>query len=191
VRDPRPRRQGRPLQVELLDTRTLLSTLAPTPIATGGDTPAMATVAVPSVTAPAANLGTTLRGDYHSTRSLPDTGSGYRVYASGRAGELGKVVVTGTFHTPGNVAGGSATGTLRVSVTGGTLYLDLTGPSQSGFSAMPEQFNYTVRGGMGKFQGATGSGVATVNLLTPKLASMHGQGKSVITLEPTGGTWSV
>ena len=118
--------------------------------------------------APAAGETIHLKGKIHGTYTVrkanPDTGSTYQLTASGEVHPLGRSEATGSFHTPGNIANGHAEGTLTLSDPKGGVTLTLVGPAQPAFAPPPSQFAFTITGGTGKFQGAQGSGTATLAL---------------------------
>jgi hypothetical protein len=85
----------------------------------------------------------------------------------------------------GNVFEGRASGSLLVSVPGGTLTLTLTGPIQGGFAALPSKFSFVITRGTGKFHNRVGDpvGRGTVDvLLKPAAASPGTQAQGGITL---------
>jgi hypothetical protein len=78
------------------------------------------------------NASVTLTGEadgtYTSTLGPPDTGTPYKLNASGTITPVGSAVITGSFHTPGFIRGGKVTGRLKIVGSHGTLTLKLTDP---------------------------------------------------------------
>ena len=82
-----------------------------------------------------------------------------RTAAEGEATHVGHYTLTGI--TVINVLSASATGTLALTAANGDqLFLSLTGHALQPFSLKETTANYTVTGGTGRFEGATGSWVA-------------------------------
>jgi hypothetical protein len=172
MRGSRRTHGNRPLLVEFLEGKSLLS--------------AVATAAVPPRALPApqyiplpiiVSLDGTTRGSFKSSSPVPDVGRTYNVLATGRFAGYGVGVVSGTLHSLGFIASGQATGTLTVSLPGGTVTLSLTGPSQRGFSPLPTEFSFVVTKGTGKFHNKVGDPV--------------GAGTVDVTLNPVAGSASL
>jgi hypothetical protein len=161
MRDTHRGRRRRPLLVEPLDARTLLSGLATTTLPPVGP-PSAQTIPLPIIVA----LNGTTRGAYSFVTKNPDIGKSYTVATVGKFKTYGEGTVVGTLHTLGNVASGHATGTLTVYLPGGTVTLSLTGPLQKGFSPLPTEFSFVITKGTGKFHNAVGDpvGAGTVTL---------------------------
>jgi hypothetical protein len=77
---------------------------------------------------------------------------------------LGDVTLAGTIHGVGGVAVGRATGTLTFRNTSGSVTVRLTGPLQTEFAALPQQFTYAVVGGTGAYTRVTDTGTLTLTL---------------------------
>ena len=99
-----------------------------------------------------------------SAHTFPDVGTSYTLSGQGQVQPLGPTNVTGVVHSLGFIFQGHAGGTLTLSNSKGTLTLELTGPLQSGFSPLPNQFNYEIMGGTGDYANATGRGTASLEL---------------------------
>ena len=67
-------------------------------------------------------------GSYHVSIKNPDTGKDFTFLGSGQVAPLGQVTLSGTIHSPGNIANGHSTGSLVLSTLKGSVTLDLTGP---------------------------------------------------------------
>lgn len=129
-----------------LEPRSLLSTTT-TPM-----------VAVESA---AKSVSGVVRGTYTES-SIPDAGSTTRLTGSGRFPGLGLSGLSGSLQSLGLIATGHATGNITITNRFGKIHLDLTGPTQTGGSALPTHFTFTVTGGSGHYLHASGSGSADV-----------------------------
>lgn len=177
--------RNRTPRVEPLESLTLLSGL-PTPAA-AHPLPAQA-AEVQATAAPTVALDATARGDYTTSRGVADAGLTYNVFAVGRANGLGAVAVTGKLVTVGFIREGHATGTHTVRTARGNLTVDVTGPTQQGFSDLPTQFTFTVKGGTGRFRNATGTGTLNVTArpdpLNANAPNVHAHGLLTLTFRP-------
>lgn len=153
-RGPRDRKS----QVEPLENLSLLSGLA----FLAAIDPFATAVVQPASRTPI-DLNATTHGTLTTQRN-PDAGKEFQLYTSGSAAALGHVSIDGAVHTPGFVAHSQASGTLKVHTRGGEFTLTVKGPSQPGFSSLPAQLTYTITGGTGHYQGATGAGHLTITL---------------------------
>ncbi len=99
-----------------------------------------------------------------------NVGERYDVTGTANLARLGAVTVTGSVYGLGFIATGHATGTLTFSNSHGSVTVDLTGPSQPGFSPLPTQFQYTVVSGAGAYQ------------------QVHDQGTLSLVLQPAAGS---
>jgi hypothetical protein len=93
---------------------------------------------------------------------IPDVGQTQTLKGSGAVQPLGAVTATGTLHATGFIAMGHAGGTITLSNDRGSVTLQLTGPTQRGFSPLPRQFTYRIVAATGDESGATDSGAATL-----------------------------
>jgi hypothetical protein len=180
MRNTRSKRRNTPLEVESLESMTLLSGLAMV-----NSPPAAAPVSFVIPIPVIASLDGTTRGFYVSRQKNPDVGTSYDVFTTGNLAHYGPAFVSGSLHSLGNVASGQAKGTLNVFVAGGTLTLKLTGPTQNGLSPLPTKFSFVVTQGTGKFHNAAGEpvGKGTVDvMLTPGAGSSAMIGHGMVTL---------
>ncbi len=147
-----PRRR-RPLQLEELSTRVLPSA---NPVFAWH-----APVAHPAHTgnhmeeSPLDGKG---HGSY--TVNLIQSGAGITYTLSGTAkfAGLGNVTVGGTVHSVGFIREGNASGELTFTNANGSVTVALKGPTQAGFSPLPQKFTYTVISGTGQYQNLSASG---------------------------------
>src|SRR4051794_10997361 len=114
MRSNRRNLRQRPLQVESLETLTLLSGLA-TPTIT------LAPVVVSAASTTNLAFNASAKGTFFTTQSNPDTGKDYHVVAVGRTTGGAVMAVGGELFTPGFVATGHTTGSLTVYTARGTL----------------------------------------------------------------------
>ncbi len=148
-------RRTRP-QLEVLESMTLLSVLAPALAHPGG--PILAAATAPGTTT-TVSLNGTLTGDYHVAGNVnPDKGLDYVFSGSGSIGALGHVDVTGNLHSLGNVTTGQAKGLIVLSTPEGSLTLHLTGPEQKGLAKLPDHFTFKITNSSGKYLGDQGTG---------------------------------
>jgi hypothetical protein len=103
-------------------------------------------------------------GAYAVHRLMPDVGSSYELSGAGNVTKLGMVTVDAKLHSVGFIANGHAGGTMTFTNPRGSLTIELTGPSQPGFSALPSHFSYQVLSGTGSFQNVHGTGTIDVRL---------------------------
>jgi hypothetical protein len=101
------------------------------------------------------------RGRFSHSRPFPPADLGVTDVIKGRArlGRLGAVTLTGSLNGTGSIVQGSATGTLALKNSRGSVALALTGPPEDGFQA-PESGTYTfaVKSGTGAYARAFGTG---------------------------------
>jgi hypothetical protein len=95
---------------------------------------------------------------YTSRVQVPDTGTTYQLQGVGSFGGVGVVAITGELHGVGFILQGHATGTLTFTNARGSVTLDLTGPTQSSFAPVPQQFQYQVVAGTGAYANLHASG---------------------------------
>lgn len=113
---------------------------------------------------PAPSLGGMLAGGYVAAATGPDRAPRYDLAAIGSLSGLGQVMVTGDLFSTGFTRTGHASGELFLRGAGGTVTLDVTGPQQGAFAALPQQFHYTVESGTGSFAHLHASGALNVHL---------------------------
>ncbi len=143
-------------QLEVLESMTLLSALAPALVHPGGPVLVAATTPVTTTTV---SLNGTVKGDYHVTSKItPDEGLDYVFSGKGSVGPLGHVHVTGNVHSLGNIVNGQAHGLIVLSTPDGSLTLHLTGPEQKGFANLPDHFTFKITNSSGKYLGDIGTG---------------------------------
>ncbi len=142
-------RRRRPLQVESLETLTLLSGLSTLGVAAPH---AIVAEAVKASAAATVNFTSATTGVYVAIQAKPITGLQFTVNTSGIAAGGGVVSVFGKLNTPGFTAKGRTTGTLIVFSAAGNLTLAVAGSTQSGFSGLPSTLNFTIVGGTGVFK---------------------------------------
>lgn len=174
------RRVNRPLQVETLESVTLLSGLTTGLMAPPALIQSQAIHATVSI-----GLSGTTRGSFTYYRANPDTGTQYNLYTGGVLAGLGGVSAVGTVRSLGNVAQGQAQGHLTIYTGRGAIYVYLAGPVQSGHSPLPTMFYYGITGGTGKWAGATGFGTVNLALQTfPYQPSWIGSGLATLHFKP-------
>ncbi len=172
----RTQRRTRTLQVESLESKTLLSG-----IPTMGLRQAPALVAHAAVTQVALNA--TTKGLFYTTKANPDTGTTYHIFTTGKTSGGAVVGVSGDLTTPGFIAQGRTSGTLTIFTTRGSLTLNVTGPLQAGFTPLPSTLGFTITGGTGAFANVqSGTGKIAVKFHVLKTTS----GASVASLSQTG-----
>jgi hypothetical protein len=151
----RSRGQRRP-EVEPLESFTLLSGLA---TSTALATP-MIPISVKVIPLPViVSLNGTTHGTWSVLKTPPDTGITYSVTTKGSFVKYGAGTVNGTFHTPGFILNGKATGSLLVTFPKGTLTLKLSAPAPKGFPALPSELSFVVTKGTGVFHNKVGDPV--------------------------------
>jgi hypothetical protein len=124
--------------------------------------------------APVLALSGTVHGGYMATSSNPDVGKTYRMGVAGRINPLGQTGESGQINTTGFIANGMATGTMTISAPKGSVKLQLTGPSQPGFAALPSKMTFQIVGGTRAFAKATGSGSVAISLSSSVFSSGFG-----------------
>jgi hypothetical protein len=118
-------------------------------------------------------LNGTVSGTWSGQAGIPDTGSGQSLNGAGTVRPLGNVQASGSLHLTGFIANGHATGSLTLTNSAGSLTLQLTGPTQTGFSGPPSSFSYTITKGTGRFAGAKATGVLKLQE-TPEQSAIPG-----------------
>ncbi len=128
------------------------------------------------------------RGAYSSSSTIPDTGVQYTFTGVATLAQLGVVQVSGSAHSVGFIASGQATGELTFRNARGSVTIDLTGPSQPGFSPLPKTFQYTVVSATGAYQGMQDQG--SLQLVLHPVLSRTRQDHGTFSLTIDGGTSS-
>ena len=164
-----PRRP--PLELEELGARILPSVTLP---------------AVPAPAAPAAHVAPAAAvhvldghgiGSYTTDLGVPEVGTKYHFDGGANLAGMGAVFVSGWVTTAGFVASGHAHGFLTFSNARGSVTVELLGPSQPGFSGMPDHFDFKVVGHTGEFTHLWAQGKLGLTLHplpTGALAGPHG-----------------
>jgi hypothetical protein len=91
-----------------------------------------------------------------------DAGLSQALQGQGKVAPLGMVTISGSIQLPGSIANGRPTGTVTLTNARGSVTLQLIGPVQAELTATPSKFTYTVISGTGTYQGAKGSGHASL-----------------------------
>jgi hypothetical protein len=102
-------------------------------------------------------------GSFSFTPTNPDVGHSQTLTGSGMVSPLGQVSASGTLTSLGFIAKGRATGSFTLSNANGSVTIALTGPRQSGFSALPRQFSFKIVRATGQYAGASDKGTATLD----------------------------
>lgn len=145
------------LRVEELGSRIVPSRTR-FPVGLVGDTTQHADV-TPRPAVATVNLHGTVQGTLVQVIRGPiDAGIQYDATGSGVLNGEPPFLASGNLHRTGMIALGHATGVLTLSNAKGSITLKLEGPLQPGFAPLPDRFLYTVTGGTGAYQGATGDG---------------------------------
>jgi hypothetical protein len=139
-----------------------------------GSTAVQASVAHTTVQKVKLSLIGSVSGTYTVHQANPDTGATYGFKGTGNLTPVGGVSVHGSIFSTGNIADGHSTGTLKITVhSGGTLTLDLTGPSQQGMTPVPDVFNFKITAGTGRYRKASGAGyIALTRTPSPTAAAV-------------------
>ena len=164
-------------QLEAVELLTGLTAISNPPAAAAA--PIVSAIPIPIIV----GLNGQTHGSYSSQVRIPDTGTIYDLQTTGKFHGYGQATVTGTLHTTGFTATGRAFGTLKVVLPQGTLTLTLTGPTQPGFSPLPNTFSFVISNGTGKFHNKVGDpvgrGTVTVTLVPPLTPSSQHQAGGV------------
>lgn len=137
--------------VDSLETRLALSQMSVMPMVHTADVASATTLSNRSIAGQAS-------GSVRHVLSNPDAGQSFNLSGSGRFKGLGTVRVSGTVHGTGFIMGGTSTGKVTLSNSKGSITLALTGPAQSGFSALPDSYQYVITGGTGAYRSLSGHG---------------------------------
>ncbi len=132
-------------------------------------------------------------GTFSLTQGIPDVGSGQTLTGLGTVSPLGQVSASGTIRSPGFIAHGRASGSFNLSNANGSVTIQLKGPRQPGFAALPRTFTFKIVAATGKFAGNVDRGKATLDEVEADAsATLPTSGSSVIvgpifglTLRPT------
>jgi hypothetical protein len=158
----------RRLEVEELGSRILPST---TPLSISAADGHVALVS--TINSTAAALTGHGSGHYSYDPVVSGAGREYRLHGTAYLAGLGEVSVSGNLRGVGFIAKGHATGELTFTNKYGSLTVDLEGPLQDAFSALPRHFSYKIVSGTGAYAGRTGEGSLTL-VLTPSASGPHG-----------------
>ena len=118
---------------------------------------------------------------YTSNNQIPDTGTQYHLQGLGAFGKLGFATVTGDIHSVGFILHGQATGTLTFTNARGSVTVDLTGPMQDSFAALPQQFHYQITGGTGPYTNLHDQGTLQLQMFG-SMATPGAPGHGVFTI---------
>jgi hypothetical protein len=130
-------------------------------LSAGGTGPASAIVSANRQRSAHHHLVGSVSGTWTPQPSIPDTGAIQDLVGNGNLKGLGIVSVQGSLHMPGFILSGHAEGTLTLTNRHGSVTLELTGPTQPGFSGPPGSFAYTITSGTGRYHGRQDSGQLT------------------------------
>jgi len=130
-----------PLELEPLDARVLPSV---TPHAV--PLPPVAAALAPAPSAAVHILDGHGHGTYTSDLAIPDVGTTYHFTGTADLAGMGRVTVSGSVTSVGFIQSGRAHGFLTFSNAKGSVTLEIFGPPQAGFAALPERFNFNVVG---------------------------------------------
>jgi hypothetical protein len=128
------------------------------------------TAATLRVSSSASAISGAISGNFFVLPAIPDVGLGYALSGSGTIGDWGLFQASGKLSTPGFIAVSTAGGTLTLSNAGGTLILWLQSKPLTGFSALPQEFDYGVQRATGSYAGLSVEGTITI-VLTPTVVS--------------------
>jgi hypothetical protein len=98
------------------------------------------------------------QGTYTADQIMSGAGAQYRLQGTANLAGLGRVTVSGSVSGVGFIQHGHAGGTLTFSNARGSVTLQLQGPDQPGFSALPQGFHYRVVGATGAYKGLAAQG---------------------------------
>jgi hypothetical protein len=95
---------------------------------------------------------------------VPDAGALYQFRGTATLADLGAVTVTGSAHGVGLIASGHAGGALTFANARGSVTVELDGPTQPAFGALPHYFRYHVVAGTGAFGHLRDGGMLRLDL---------------------------
>jgi hypothetical protein len=110
----------------------------------------------------------TITGSYTIPLGNPDARS-YDFAGTGTAGALGAADLAGSISPPGFIKSAPATGELTLTGATGSVTIDLTGHTQAGGSALPQEMSYKVTSGTSAFANAAGKGTVSIAIDTTAL----------------------
>jgi hypothetical protein len=108
-------------------------------------------------------LAGTGQGSYSRPAVQSGAGITYTLSGTAKFAGLGDVTVAGSVRSVGFIAEGNASGELTFTNAKGSVTVQLEGPRQAGFSALPQQFKFSVIGGTGQYQHLSSHG--TIDLV--------------------------
>jgi hypothetical protein len=112
-------------------------------------------------------------GTYSINTPVTDAGPTCQITGNGNFGRLGAATVSGSIQGVGMIANGRAHGTLTFTSAQGSLTVELTGPVQSAFAAMPTWFRYHVTSATGSYRSLNDSGTLRIDC-NPAQVSISG-----------------
>jgi hypothetical protein len=104
------------------------------------------------------------KGTYTTSAIVSSAPHGYQLTGTGTFLNLGAMQITGSVGTVGGFATGQAKGELTFTNSKGSVTIELIGPEQRGFSALPTTFGYSVEKGTGAYADLKGFGSLTLKL---------------------------
>jgi hypothetical protein len=105
-----------------------------------------------------------LHGTYSASDPIPDVGDSYQLNGTGSVKGLGQVRIAGSLHATGFTVFGRAGGELTLSNARGNITLQLVGPWQNGFAALPEHFHFWVEKATGAYKQSKLTGTVDLTL---------------------------
>jgi hypothetical protein len=166
------------LRLEELGARVLPSAtpLAPAPPTNA----ALVYHTMPATHHPLAGHG---HGNYSADAIQSGAGITYNLQGTANLADLGHVSIKGWVHSVGFIQNGHAGGQLTFSNGKGSVTVELTGPAQPAFSALPQKFDYRVVADTGTYAHLSDHGTLTLVLTAAPIRSGGGpQGSFTLTL---------
>ncbi len=136
------------IQVEPIESRSLLSTVAPMPQAVAGE---ISTRIFP----PPLLLTGEVRGTASVHRGIPDVGNMYQLRGTGRVGPMGQVSARGFIQTTSLT--GQPIGTVTLSNRFGMVEMKITGRPFTNSASSFEEFRFAVTRATGRYAGLGGT----------------------------------
>jgi hypothetical protein len=124
-------------------------------------------------------------GHYTLDSVWSGAGPGYHLKGSVQVDGLGRFSLSGGLHGVGFIRAGHADGSFTLTNSRGSITLQLVGPKQPAFSALPSNLHFHVTGGTGAYRHAHADGTVHLGVTKPT-AGAHPTGTS-----PWFGTFSV